>query len=133
MASTNPPATRQTKQRQAVVAALAGQSGFKSAQQIHALLTANGERIGLSTVYRNLSLLADHGLIDVHLRQDGESVFKKCSERHHHHLVCRDCGKSVEISAEEVEQWTRAVAKRHNFRELAHSIELSGICGDCAS
>lgn len=131
--STNPNArtTRNTRQRAAVLAELSQESGFVSAQQLHYQLAQRGEAIGLSTVYRNLSSLCAAGEVDVQVNPDGESVFRKCGERHHHHLVCRGCGATEEISAHEVERWAEAIGKEHSFSEVTHTIELAGLCPDC--
>lgn len=124
--------TRQTRQRAALSAVIADQSDFKSAQQLHALLAEQGVSIGLSTVYRQLASLCAAGEVDVQLRADGESVFRRCSPRHHHHLTCVECGRTVEVEAAEVEQWADAVGRTHGFSQVSHSVELTGRCGECS-
>ena len=123
--------SRNTAQRRAVLAMLAELVDFNSAQQIHHELQKRGQSVGLSTVYRNLSLLVELGEVDSQLMPDGETVFRKCSTKHHHHLTCRKCGLAVEIAAEAVEQWTSRIAKRHHFSAVDHTLELIGLCEDC--
>ena len=82
-------ARRRTRQRAAVEDLLTGIDEFRTAQQIHALLQASGERVGLTTVYRSLALMAQAGQVDVLLAEDGEARYRACSSGHHHHLVCR--------------------------------------------
>src|SRR3954469_2992202 len=84
---------RATRQRAAVAAALAEVDEFRSAQELHDLLKHRGDSVGLTTVYRTLQSLADAGEVDVLRTDDGESVYRRCSDGHHHHLVCRSCGK----------------------------------------
>ena len=96
---------RPTRQRKAVAAALGDVEDFRSAQDIHALLKERGDDVGLTTVYRTLTALADAGDIDVLRTPDGESVYRQCSTGHHHHLVCRQCGLTVEIEGPAVEAW----------------------------
>nr|HPJ18718.1 transcriptional repressor [Actinomycetota bacterium] len=98
-------ARRRTRQRAAVEDLLTGIDEFRTAQQIHALLQASGERVGLTTVYRSLALMAQAGQVDVLLAEDGEARYRACSSGHHHHLVCRECGSTVEVTATPVERW----------------------------
>ena len=124
---------RQTRQRTAVRTALDVRDGFVSAQQLHEELRRQGESVGLTTVYRCLQSLADAGEVDVLVNDDGEAVYRLCSAEHHHHLVCRECGRTVEIAGPAVEEWADAIASEHGFSEVSHTLEVFGTCGDCAS
>ena len=122
---------RQTWQRIAVREALEESPGFVSAQALHAAMRTEGSPIGLATVYRALADLAADGAAD-QLQQGGESLYRACtSEKHHHHLICRDCGRTVEITAEPVEAWARAVAEAHGFSDPEHVVDVFGRCADC--
>lgn len=124
---------RATRQAAAVREALAGRSGFTSAQDLHADLRSRGERVGLTTVYRRLQLLADSGDVDVLRTAGGESVYRICETgAHHHHLVCRSCGRAVEIEARSVEKWAGRLMERHDFVDIEHTVEVVGTCGTCA-
>ena len=122
-----------TRQQVAVLAALEAAGGFRSAQELHAALRQSGAAVGLTTVYRTLQSLSDAGEVD-QLRSDGgEVVYRRCaSADHHHHLVCRDCGRTVEVAGPEVEQWAERIARRHGFRDVSHTVEVFGRCRDCA-
>lgn len=122
---------RQTRQRTAVKAALEGRDEFMSAQQLHDLLRHQGESVGLTTVYRSLQGLADAGEVDLLVTDDGETVYRRCSPEHHHHLVCRSCGRTVEIAGPAVEAWADAVARENGFTQISHTLELFGVCRDC--
>lgn len=123
---------RPTRQRRAVVTCLERFDDFRSAQQIHALLQDNGERVGLATVYRALQALADGGDVDVLRGEDGEARYRRCSASHHHHLVCRACGRTVEVEGPAVERWAGSVAREHGFSDVSHTLELFGTCRDCS-
>lgn len=125
------PVVRPTRQRRAVAAALDRLDEFRSAQQIHELLKAAGERVGLATVYRTLQLMADLGEVDVLRGEGGEIAYRRCSTSHHHHLVCRSCGATVEVDGPVVERWTAAVAMEHGYRDVAHTLEIVGTCRGC--
>jgi Fur family ferric uptake transcriptional regulator len=129
---TSAPAGRNTRQRSAVAALLASVEGFHSAQDLHLMLRSRGDRVGLTTVYRTLQALADAGEIDVMRPPGGEQLYRRCSEGHHHHLVCRACGRTVEVEGPAVESWAERVAAQHGFADLSHTLEIFGTCPDCA-
>ncbi len=122
---------RSTKQREALVSVLDEVDGFRTAQQLHAMLVERGDKVGIATVYRSLQLLADAGLVDVIHSDEGEASYRRCSTRHHHHLVCRVCGRAVEAQAPAVETWVDAIAAEHGFSEVSHDLEIFGTCADC--
>lgn len=125
---------RMTRQRAAVYELLDGTGGFHSAQQLHTMLTDAGHSVGLATVYRTLTTLAEAGEVDVLRANDGESLFRRCVRtEHHHHLVCRQCGRTVEIDSNAVEQWATQVAREHNFVDVDHTVDIFGLCAACAA
>ncbi|HEX6501407.1 MAG TPA: transcriptional repressor [Micromonosporaceae bacterium] len=123
---------RTTRQRSAVSALLSAVDGFHSAQELHAMLRERGERVGLTTVYRTLQSLADAGEIDVMRLPGGEHLYRRCSEGHHHHLVCRACGRTVEVEGPTVEHWADRTAERYGFVDISHTFEIFGTCPACA-
>lgn len=128
-----PIALRPTRQRLAITAALRGADDFHSAQEIHDRLRRTGEKVGLATVYRTLQAMADSGDVDVRHNAAGEATYRQCSPSHHHHLVCRSCGLTVEITGDVVETWAHAVADGHGFVDVNHTVELVGLCAACAA
>ena len=122
---------RVTRQRRAVSSALDDIDGFRSAQQIHELLRARGDKVGLTTVYRTLQTMADAQEVDILRADDGEALYRQCSTGHHHHLVCRDCGRTVEVEGPAVEHWADRVADVHGFTDVSHTLEIFGVCADC--
>ena len=122
-----------TARRDAVRQALASAGTFISAQDLHARLRAAGNRIGLTTVYRALAAMAGAAEADV-LTAGGQQVYRACgSGEHHHHLVCRTCGTTVEVSGADVERWAEATAGKHGFVDVTHTVEIFGTCRDCAA
>jgi Fur family ferric uptake transcriptional regulator len=126
-------ARRPTRQQAAVAALLGRSDDFLSAQAVHARLRESDEPVGLATVYRTLQAMAEAGTVDVLRTDDGEAVYRSCSTHHHHHLVCRSCGRTVEVEGPAVEQWTDRVAAEHGFSDVTHSLEIYGTCADCAA
>jgi Fur family ferric uptake transcriptional regulator len=105
--------------------------GFASAQDIFERLRPRRDRVGLSTVYRTLQQLADAAEVDVLRSDDGEALYRRCSAGHHHHLVCRSCGRTVEVAGPAVEQWAERVAAEHGFSNVSHTLEVFGVCPEC--
>ncbi len=122
---------RFTKQRNSIVEILKENGGFLSAQSLFSLLRESGSTTGLSTVYRTMTSMVKTGEVDVMLREDGEALYRLCSAAHHHHLVCRICGTTVEIQADFVEAWAKDISTAHNFSNIDHTVEIIGTCRDC--
>ncbi|GAB2756817.1 Fur family transcriptional regulator [Amycolatopsis magusensis] len=126
------PGRRSTKQRAAVVELLDAVDDFRSAQELHDELRKRGEGIGLTTVYRTLQSLSEAGEIDVLRTESGEAIYRRCSSHHHHHLVCRRCGYTVEVEGPAVERWAEKIASGNGFSDISHTVEIVGLCADCA-
>src|ERR1700744_3564047 len=124
---------RSSRQRAAISSLQATLNDFPSPQEMHDELRRRGENIGLTTVYRTLQSMAAAGMVDMLRTDTGESVYRRCSEHHHHHLVCRSCGSTIEVGDHEVVEWASAVAAKHGFTDVSHTIEIFGTCADCAS
>jgi Fur family ferric uptake transcriptional regulator len=124
---------RPTRQRSALLAVLEEPAGFRSAQELHARLRERGEPVGLATVYRTLQALVEAGEVDVLRADDGEASYRHCSPEHHHHLLCRSCGHTVEVSDPPVERWAARVAAEHGFADVRHRLEVFGTCAKCTA
>lgn len=126
---------RATSQGAAVREALIDQEGFRSAQEVYAVLRSSGHKVGLSTVYRHLQALTEQGIADVIHNVDGETTYRYCGEKgvHHHHLVCRNCGRAVEVAGRAVERWAEEIAAEHGYVAVDHTIEVFGLCRECAA
>ena len=123
-----------TKAQRAVLAVLDSAGRFMSAQDIHVRLRQDGSTVGLTSVYRALQFLADAGSLDVLRTGSGETTFRRCdSDEHHHHLVCRICGATVEVEAPGLERWLAGVGRAHEFAVEGHTLEVVGVCRRCTS
>ncbi len=130
---TEEPRTRMTKQRAAIIEVLA-KGGFRSAQDWHDLLRHDGSPIGLATVYRALQALAESREVDFVLTDTGETLYRRCDSAtsHHHHLRCRECGAAEDVDIPTFEAWATKVAAKHGYAQIAHSVELTGVCKNCS-
>jgi Fur family transcriptional regulator, ferric uptake regulator len=128
-----PNVTRHTRQRGEVLALLREVEGFHSAQHLHQMLLARKARVGLTTVYRTLQMLVEAGEVDSTRLPGGEQLFRRCSQsKHHHHLVCRECGRTAEVAGPAVERWADQVAAQHGFTDVGHTLEIFGVCAECS-
>jgi len=126
--------TKTTRQGRAVLGAARSSPRFRSAQEIHAELQADGEAVGLTTVYRHLESLAAAGVLDTLRSESGELTYRCCRlDEHHHHLVCRNCGRTTEIEGDDLESWVERTAEAHGYADASHTLEIYGLCGRCQS
>jgi Fur family ferric uptake transcriptional regulator len=124
---------RSTRQKRALAAAIDESQEFRSAQELHEAVRLRGEQVGLTTVYNQLRALAESGLLDTLRSEDGETLYRRCdSSGHHHHLLCRICGRTVEVAGSSVERWAERVAAKAGFVDVSHTIEVVGTCPTCA-
>ena len=77
------------------------------------------------------TILADGHEVDVLRGGDGEARYRRCSTTHHHHLVCRSCGRTVEVEGPTVERWATTVAQQHGYADVSHTLEIFGVCASC--
>ncbi len=122
---------RMTRQRRALDAILETTDGFLSAQDLHVRLRSGGDRVALATVYSQLAKMAEAGEVDQIRTEAGEALYRRCRSEHHHHLRCRSCGLVEELDAPAVEAWAGEVARTSGWDEIAHSVEVTGICPSC--
>ena len=120
------PQERSTRQKRALAAVLDASDGFRSAQDLHAELQAQGDNIALTTVYNQVRALADAGQLDALRSDDGETRYRRCaSDEHHHHLVCRHCGTAIEVEGPEVERWATRTGNKHGYIDVTHTVEIT--------
>ena len=123
---------RNTWQKTAVLEQLSNTAEFVSAQELHQKISQSGKKLGLTTVYRALTEMVEQGTADSLSISDGEMRYRICTPEHHHHLICRVCGKTVEFDLPGFEELALEVAKANGFTELSHEIELFGVCTGCS-
>lgn len=124
---------RHTRQRAAVSAVLAGLDVFLTAQEIHELIREQGEKVGLATIYRTMQHLVKTGEVDVILNPYGQAAYRFCSRSHHHHLICRVCGRTIEFQLPGLETLIDELTRQHGFSDIDHELELTGWCANCAN
>jgi Fur family ferric uptake transcriptional regulator len=120
--------TRYTRQAAAVIAVMSGMPAFSGAREIREAVRRCGGNIGLTTVYRHLHVLAEHGSVDVVRGAAGEARYRLRRGGISHQLTCRVCGQAVDVDGTEVWEWARQVAADAGFILTGHVVELAGVC-----
>lgn len=85
-------------------------------------------------MYRALTSMAAAGEVDLRRTDDGEVLYRRCeTDEHHHHMVCRTCGRTVEIGGPKLEEWLAEVSDRFGYVDIDHTVEITGTCRECAA
>jgi len=120
-----------TPQRRAVIQALAETGKFPTALEVLARVKQVAPDVSLDTIYRNLTLLTELGLVhEIQLPGRDGNVFE-LTTRHHHHLICMKCGQAECLDYCPVSQRDIEKAAERGFEILSHSLEFYGFCRSC--
>ncbi len=122
---------RLTTPRQVIIGMVAPRNDHFSAQEVWDEVRASHRGIGRATVFRTLDLLAELGVLNRIHTGDGCHRYTVCETRHHHHLMCIECGTVLSLEAGGIEQQIRRMAGDAGFELLTHHLELVGRCRDC--
>lgn len=121
-----------TPQRKAVIQALMDIGERPTAKEIWAEIQKTKPNTSLDTVYRNLHLLVDLGIVSqINLRFRDSSRFELSGLSHHHHLVCLGCGTTVCLHSCPIETYTLNLGKDKDFDIVGHAFEIYGYCPEC--
>lgn len=122
-----------TPQRRAVITALLAGGQFSTAQQILEFVKQTNPDISLDTVYRNIGLLVELGIVhEIHTKnRDGHLFEIVASGQHHHHLICTECGNTQCMSACPINVELLELAEREEFQITGHLFEVYGKCKKC--
>ena len=102
-----------------------------SAEKVYKILLAEGEEIGLATVYRVLTQFEAAGLVTRHHFEGGNSVFELSEGPHHDHIVCVKCGRVDEFNDKVIEKHQLEIAEKLGYELTDHSLCLYGVCSHC--
>jgi Fur family transcriptional regulator, ferric uptake regulator len=105
---------------------------FTSAMEIHQALWSRGDNISLTAVYRSLHALVDADQVDELLGPDGQHRYRRCSPATHHHLLCRECHRAVEVR-DSPGQLSNGRLRDIGFADDSIRITLVGLCADCST
>ena len=122
-----------TKPREQIAGVLQRERRYLSAAEIHALLRKGRAKVALSTVYRTLGMLESKGEASSRVDEHGEATYVLCAPTHHHHAICRRCGRVEEVHCAAMERFAADLKARHGFALDDHAMEFFGTCAACGS
>jgi Fur family ferric uptake transcriptional regulator len=107
-----------------------------STEEVYDLIKDKNPNMGIATIYRTLQLFEEIGLVYKHNFDDGCSRYEILSpnsqEVHqHHHLLCKKCGKIIEVKEDLMNSLEEIIEKQYNFEILNHVVKFTGICSEC--
>jgi Fe2+ or Zn2+ uptake regulation protein len=120
-----------TPQRKLLLEILFHSQGHLSADEIFDEVKAAQPNVAFGTIYRNLSLLAEIGIVNQLNFKDGRSRFELCMG-HHHHLICLDCGNAIDVPECPFTRLMHETASANNFQIKEHNFEVFGYCEGCS-
>lgn len=124
-----------TPQRRAIVDSMISNEGSHlTTEELYDLVKKECPEIGLATVYRTVQLLEELGVVCKMDLDDGCNRYELVHEdenHQHHHLICNNCGKVIEVQGDLLEVLEHNIEEKYNFKIKNHSVKFYGICSDC--
>ena len=122
---------RSTQQRRLIMQIIQASEGHLDADEIYRQACQNLPGISLSTVYRNLQLFKEQGLIEEHQFDGTRRCYESMPHSSHHHLVCLGCGRILEFSCPSTESMKTRISKKEGFKVTDAEVRLAGYCPEC--
>ncbi len=123
---------KHTEQRDTILRTFLETREHLSTDELHRLVKKKDPRIGFTTVYRTLKLLSECGLASEVAFHDGIARFEhQYNRRSHHHMVCTECGSSVEFFSPEVDKLEQEIGRKHHYLTTRHTFQIYGVCEEC--
>jgi Fur family transcriptional regulator, ferric uptake regulator len=121
-----------TPHRQLILDTFLQNEGHRSVEDIYRVVRAKDPRVGYTTVYRTMKILADCGLAREIDLADGITRYEHLyNHQHHDHMICMECGYSIEFYNEDIEALQDAASEQLGFKVLDHKLQIYGVCRDC--
>ena len=122
---------RLTPQRMMILSAMESSSDHISAEEIYAQVAAKYPNVNISTVYRTLELLKKLGLVYEIDLGEGRIRYHAEGSGHHHHLVCQDCGRVIDIDEAALSSLKDILLRDYDFQAELRHVGIFGYCADC--
>lgn len=123
---------RHTNQRDEIINIFLSTERHVSIEELHKLVRKKDPSIGYTTVYRTMRLLSKCGLCEEVDLGDGIARYEhKFGHKHHDHLICVQCGETIEVVKGQMEKMQDRLALEHSFLPIRHKLEIFGICKRC--
>ncbi|SES73997.1 Fur family transcriptional regulator, zinc uptake regulator [Natronincola peptidivorans] len=121
-----------TNQRKAIINAfLHSEKHLLTAAEVHNTVKINNEDVNFSTIYRNLEMLLEIGILNRVNLDNGINSYELNIDSHHHHLICLKCGEAEMIAYCPMEEINSNIRKLSKFTPIDHKLEIYGHCDKC--
>ena len=120
-----------TKQREAIIQVLKENDGHYNANELFNMVAREISGINFSTIYRNLELLVKLEIVNKLSIEEGLNHFELADKGHHHHVICKSCGKVKEIDLCPYKEFEKSKLKEIGFKPMEHRFEIYGLCSKC--
>ncbi|MGI6657007.1 MAG: Fur family transcriptional regulator [Desulfobulbus sp.] len=124
------PMLRLTTQRQIILEELSKVKSHPTAGEVYDMVRKRLPRIGLGTVYRNLELMADNGMI-MKIEVGGTQKRFDATTQPHYHIRCSHCGRVDDIDVPVMEELVQQAKASSPYLIIGHHVEFTGICSAC--
>ena len=123
---------RNTPEREEIVGEIFATDDHFDVDELYLRLRSKGSRVSKASIYRNIPLIMECGLIKEVWHEDGHMHYEPMyGQSHHCHLRCIKCGKVVEFVEEELQVIEKRLAEKHNFLVVDHRLDVVGYCSRC--
>lgn len=124
---------KMTPQRREILTVVRASRHALTARDVHNRVKVGFPSLSLDTVYRNLLLLTESGLVaQINLQNKASARFEFQGKSHHHHAICLECGASFCIDKCIIPATIPAPSEDRGFRIVSHAFEVYGVCSKCA-
>ena len=123
---------RNTPEREEIIGEIFATNDHFDVDELYLRLRSKGSRVSKASIYRNIPLIMECGLIKEVWHEDGHMHYEPMyGQSHHCHLRCIKCGKVVEFVEEELQVIEKRLAERHDFLVVDHRLDVVGYCSTC--
>jgi Fur family transcriptional regulator, ferric uptake regulator len=121
-----------TPHRQLILETFLNNEGHRSVEDIYNVVREQDPRVGYTTVYRTMKLLLESGLAREIDLADGITRYEHLyNHQHHDHMICMQCGNSIEFYDPDIESVQDAASEQLGFKVLDHKLQIYGLCKNC--
>ena len=121
-----------TGQRRLIIEVFNENPGYHTAQEIFNLAKEKHKGINFSTIYRNLELLCTLKITNKLYLDSGTSRYELCGLKHHHRVICKNCGEIKEIDICPYANMEKEQLREIGFKATDHKFEIYGYCSKCS-
>lgn len=123
---------KMTQQRETILRVFLHAKRHLTVEELHVLVKGEDPSIGLTTVYRTMRLFCECNLARANHFEEGRVRYEQqYKTAHHDHMICVQCGKTIEFVNQQIERLQEKVVQKYGFQMVDHRMELFGYCPSC--